>query len=399
MDLLDTARKAANGSAVTKATKRAPKIDIPVSSSYTPGSGPPLPKLHLQPPNDSEAYIIERILLPPAGVAKDGRPLPKRMTYIVGWKNQPAARLLVPVMDILDYVSPFVFEQWEYDMEAKLDERRALLEIQKKQGKKRPGRPPKPHSSKIEPSVVATAESDLRRPKSRAMSLSTPTKRKIQEIEEDIIEDEGILQNQLQVDSAMVSSSGNSDVNEPVADAPSGGLTQLYGTGKDDSESDDESVSLVMPQETPLMSRTTQATVEVEESWLRQPSTEAARPRNASTPNSATGLQAKASAKLVTPKVDSVASEEEEWTVKRLEDMNEYIVEGRGRVRYFKVLWEGNWSPDKNPTWEPEKNLPKALVKEYLKKKAIEEKLKRLKKPNDTPSSLKQTKLAWPAAL
>ncbi|KXJ91588.1 hypothetical protein Micbo1qcDRAFT_163362 [Microdochium bolleyi] len=36
----------------------------------------------------------------------------------------------------------------------------------------------------------------------------------------------------------------------------------------------------------------------------------------------------------------------------------------------FKVRWKGNWPPDQNPTWEPEENIDKPLVRKYLAKRA-----------------------------
>lgn len=61
--------------------------------------------------------------------------------------------------------------------------------------------------------------------------------------------------------------------------------------------------------------------------------------------------------------------EEEEWKVKRLEaDRYDYDANGN-LVRYFKVLWEGDWPPSENPTWEPEENISEDLKEEYLRRK------------------------------
>lgn len=57
-------------------------------------------------------------------------------------------------------------------------------------------------------------------------------------------------------------------------------------------------------------------------------------------------------------------------------------------MRYFQVLWEGDWPPEQNPSWEPEANLPPALVRNFMnkvKKKPAPQK----KKP------LKQSTLPW----
>lgn len=54
------------------------------------------------------------MLLPPAGLAADGNPLPMRMGYLVGWTDLPGASLVIPAVDLLEYVSPYAYEQFEY---------------------------------------------------------------------------------------------------------------------------------------------------------------------------------------------------------------------------------------------------------------------------------------------
>ncbi|KAL6862612.1 hypothetical protein ACO1O0_002848 [Amphichorda felina] len=160
---------------------------------YVPNSGPSLHRITLLPPQDSTAYIIERILLPPNEIAHDGKPRPKRMTYIVGWRDLPAATLLVPAMDILEYVSPRELENWESALEQELSEDRARLEEEKMkkisqpvvgiEKKKKRGRPPA--HAQIELAVAAELETDEDTPKSRlmggALSLSTPQKNRMKD--------------------------------------------------------------------------------------------------------------------------------------------------------------------------------------------------------------------------
>ncbi|KAM3503404.1 hypothetical protein MY10362_004228 [Beauveria mimosiformis] len=185
------------------------RITIPLPSrpaDYVPNSGPPLRRLALQPPADSTAYIDDRILLPPSGLAADGRPLPKRMKYIIGWRDLPAARLLVPAMDVLDYVSPHALEEWEYSMELELDVERARLAAERQALKAqqtllgradelpRPkvARPPLHHTS-IEAAVVAETEDgdgEQGRLRGGAMSLSTPKKRKMDDFLDGYTSDE-----------------------------------------------------------------------------------------------------------------------------------------------------------------------------------------------------------------
>lgn len=62
-------------------------------------------------------------------------------------------------------------------------------------------------------------------------------------------------------------------------------------------------------------------------------------------------------------------AEEEEWKVRRLEaDKYDYDANGN-LVRYFKVLWEGDWPASENPSWEPEENISEDLKEEYLRRK------------------------------
>ncbi|KAF7560343.1 hypothetical protein G7046_g3795 [Stylonectria norvegica] len=157
---------------------------------YVPGSGPALQPLGILPLRDSTAYILERLLLPSPGPAANGKPLPKRMAYLVGWHDLPAARMFVPAMQVLDYVSPQALEEWEWQMELELDEERPKLEAEAAQEltkpKKRRGRPPA--STQIEAAV--TAEPELQSAgsagwsKKGVMSITTPTKLRLEDYEE-----------------------------------------------------------------------------------------------------------------------------------------------------------------------------------------------------------------------
>ncbi|KAF5567811.1 hypothetical protein FPHYL_3024 [Fusarium phyllophilum] len=152
---------------------------------YVPGSGPPLQPISLLPPQDSTAYILERIILPSPGLAADGLPLPRRMTYIVSWTDLPAAQMLVPAMDILEYVSPRELEEWEFknteeQLEEETTEKRKTEAGQVAQPKRR-GRPPK-HST-IETAVVAVVEDDEAVPMKGAMTIKTPTKNRLRDFE------------------------------------------------------------------------------------------------------------------------------------------------------------------------------------------------------------------------
>ncbi|PNP75817.1 hypothetical protein FNYG_10895 [Fusarium nygamai] len=152
---------------------------------YVPGSGPPLQPISLLPPQDSTAYILERIILPSPGLAADGHPLPRRMTYIVSWTDLPAAQMLVPAMDILEYVSPRKLEEWEFkNTEEQLEEEtteKKKTEAGRVTQPQRRGRPPK-HST-IETAVVAVVEDDKAVPMKGAMTIKTPTKNRLKDFE------------------------------------------------------------------------------------------------------------------------------------------------------------------------------------------------------------------------
>ncbi|WAO85022.1 Hypothetical protein NCS54_00225500 [Fusarium falciforme] len=155
---------------------------------YVPGSGPPLQPISLLPPRDSTAYILDRIILPSPGLAADGKPLPRRMTYIVGWHDLPAARMLVPAMQILNYVSPQEVEEWGFNnMEEQMDSKKMAREkkeqaVDKSSKPKRRGRPPK--HSKIETAVVTEPESKTAAiPKKGVMTISAPKENRLADFE------------------------------------------------------------------------------------------------------------------------------------------------------------------------------------------------------------------------
>ncbi|KAM0294638.1 hypothetical protein ACHAQK_003864 [Fusarium lateritium] len=167
---------------------------------YVPGSGPPLQQIGLLPPKDSTAYILERIILPSPGLAADGQPLPRRMTYIVAWHDLPAAQMLVPVMDVLEYVSPRELEEWEY---ANTEEQMEHEKVETKQDvagdapkPKKRGRPPK--HSKIETAVVAVPDDEEPAvPKRGAMTINIPTKNRLRDFD-GLSDEEGSSSRQLQ---------------------------------------------------------------------------------------------------------------------------------------------------------------------------------------------------------
>ncbi|RDA88735.1 hypothetical protein CP532_4053 [Ophiocordyceps camponoti-leonardi (nom. inval.)] len=398
------------------------RLVVPLPSrplQYQPGSGPPLQRIRLLPPHDSTAYIVERILLPSPGPAPaDGKPLPRRMTYIVGWPDLPAARLLVPAMQILEYVSPRALEEWEANAELELDQDRRMIAEEKEKessGTQKKARPPA-HTD-IESAAVAETETDTQpRPKAPAMSLSTPKKARLEDFEGFTDYEEGSPSGQLARESAWQEDEGDEiRVRTDVRDAVATGWP-FPGEGEDDDGEDEvgeeeqeengggfttmnqrmpsrpaqfasasatQHSSLLSTQtltsggnlsqgtsggftpfnqnrrlySMPQASRPSGAPSEMTPTKTQQQS----KPRKKSTP-------AKKKAKAAPEAAPAVAQQEEDWVVKDIQDSQLYEVEGRGLVRYFKVLWEGNWPPDQNPTWEPEENIPPNLVRNYFKR-------------------------------
>ncbi|KAK1622301.1 hypothetical protein BDP81DRAFT_476498 [Colletotrichum phormii] len=98
--------------------------DLPTYRRYKPGTGPPLRPTTLAPPRDSTAYIRDEFFVPPA-LSDDGK---KRLQYVVGWTELPAARLVVDAERICDYVSPMAYEEWCAAKAEERDEEERRLE-------------------------------------------------------------------------------------------------------------------------------------------------------------------------------------------------------------------------------------------------------------------------------
>lgn len=170
------------------------RITVPLFSKpaeYVPGSGPPLRPISLLPTGDSTAYISERVLLPSPGPAANGRPLPKRMAYLIGWRDLRAASMLVPAMQVLEYVSPRTLEEFEARLEQEVDDEKEKLQNELRsnlaapQKKRKRGRPPA--HSQIKSAVVAEPVGAVTPTKPRhkkgVISLSTPQKSRLTDFE------------------------------------------------------------------------------------------------------------------------------------------------------------------------------------------------------------------------
>ncbi|KAK2612759.1 hypothetical protein QQS21_001210 [Conoideocrella luteorostrata] len=403
-------------------------VELKPRPRYAPGRGPALQPLRLLPPEESTVYIRERVLLDSPGLAEDGRPLPKRMTYIVGWRDLPAASLLVPAMQVLDYVSPRALEEFEDRFEAELDKQRQNNEktMGAKLGRKAKARPPA-HTDIEQATAIVAQDETLARPKTGAMSLSTPQKRKRADF--DGLSDEyDSPSNQLAREMfGHGSSRGNSA--DMFANADDG-VEERLGSQTTDTEtkvkpnefehskkmtpiplpphiigmldkqkplSEDESKKssvglqaddflapasrndLVPSIEGGTFSSGTGsslisgdngiATSPVTRGSTRELRGSTSTSRKRSSDSSKKPLPSKQSPKKRkhSPLVKQVIDSQATWEVERLEDSNVYDVEGRGFVRYFLVRWAGDWPPEQQTTWEPEEHIPREMVRAYMK--------------------------------
>ncbi|KAI1198738.1 hypothetical protein F5X97DRAFT_143854 [Nemania serpens] len=99
-------------------------VEIPLPSKprdYRPGDGPALAPLGVTLPDDTGAFIVDKRVLP--GKPINGE-LKLELYYIVGWPDLPAARVAIIATKILEYVSPWALEDWEYRLSLEKDEER-----------------------------------------------------------------------------------------------------------------------------------------------------------------------------------------------------------------------------------------------------------------------------------
>ncbi|CAI4216121.1 unnamed protein product [Parascedosporium putredinis] len=378
----------------------------------------------LLPPDDSTAYIIDQEMQARPGVASDGKMFPLCRGYWIGWRDLAGASIFVPADRVLDYVSPYTLEQFEYvQWKALREERRAEEEEERylnlngngpaqttkaagvpkvlatgggKGGARRPGRPPKhgPGPSRKEAEAIpvddAAIEEEIRKrskdqPREVGPSLSTPQKPRM-----------------LALAASAAAASGESE------DAAL--YKQLYGETPSEAslyESEDEPRGsafgaprlsrahlpggvrpalmshLRLRRNLPVLLRrlllgnpTTSATPSGRHRASAKATPSTSRKRRAdqrTTPPSAPTSKPQHSPAKSTQPASTVYAEpppepsDVQYEVKRIEGVEDFVVNGRV-VPYYLVRWEGDWPPEQNPTWEPEENLPPTLVRKFLSK-------------------------------
>ncbi|KAJ0269019.1 hypothetical protein COL940_012847 [Colletotrichum noveboracense] len=389
--------------------------DIATYRPYTPGTGPPLRPITLVPVRDSTAYIRDEFFVPPP-LSQDGK---KRLQYVVGWSDLPAARLVVDAERVADYVSPAAYEDWCAARAAERDEEerrreeeenvRAVAEAEAREGgmlvlrngvKDTPGKDvvtgKRKRRTKAE-LAAARAETPVEgdgkrkpgRPKKGAPSLSTPSKARLEEFRELETEVEGGTETP--DDEKAIFRQLNGD--EPVSAADS-----LAEEEYDSREEEAMPMSLEPPVKKrrrispgPALSRLLPG-IETDSGRSTPfdssrgatsspalppllPTSQAARPPPQTFPPvpqaSATyDSTPPAGAKKITPIQPPIQPKHRDelsdvYEVLRLEGLQIRHVRGKP-VRYFAVRWKGNWPPDQNPTWEPESNIPRYMTKKYL---------------------------------
>ncbi|POS78059.1 chromodomain protein-2 [Diaporthe helianthi] len=198
----------------TKKTKPTLQFHIPIhpqAPKYRPGSGPPPPRPNLRPVHDSNAFIVDKVVLPRGHFHPDSGTPQRRCYYIIGWPDLPAARPVVDASKVLEYVSPRTLEDWEYqDALRREEERERAREAEEAEAralakgkavatavgaglqpgvKRRLGRPPKARMMMIEPPPepeLNSEQEELIHKRMRGPSLSTPQKSRIAQLEAEV---------------------------------------------------------------------------------------------------------------------------------------------------------------------------------------------------------------------
>lgn len=378
--------------------------------------GPALAPLRIALKNDSTAYIAGKEVWP---TIADSGGVKLQLHYIVKWTDLPAASVLVDAHELLDYVSPRTLEDYEYQLSLERDTReeeykekaakaseakRAAVEESKHQalqpkaattdtstgtssatpatGQKKRGRPSK--ADILARQKTTKSEVEVRSPmlpsgtNTSGPSLSTPRKTL------------GMVADQLALDEDFEGEHGPND--EATAQQPSFDSTMLNAlVGKYSQRpslvaksphrfsahpTSTGKITNPLRQDSQRFGRVASAggftPAACSAGKWPSPSPSPSRGPVGSPETPSSSKKAPASSRKRKRKEANkaeITSDEAVWIVKRLEADTMLEVDGKMQ-RCFQVKWEGNWPPDQSPTWEPEINLPKELVRQYLKKAA-----------------------------
>lgn len=183
----------------TKRPRPSLRFDIPIGTSPLPfdPAGRPPPRVNLQATKDTDAYIVDKIVLPLEPFTEPGDPRQRRLYYIIAWPDLRAARPVVDATKILDYVSSRELEEWEYgDLLRRVDEKQradaeaaASTQAGVPGEKKKPGRKPKnAMRAQIRPPTpeLDSEEEEILARKKQGPSLSTPQKGRRLQLESEL---------------------------------------------------------------------------------------------------------------------------------------------------------------------------------------------------------------------
>lgn len=428
------------------------RIEIPVPSKprpYRPGDGPALVPITLSLKNDTDAFVIDKRVLPGKSVHGE---LKLEMYYVVGWPDLPAARVVIDAKHIYDYVSPRTLEDFEYKLTLEREDEELRREAKKARQKAKaaakalppPSTPPASTTPRItkaltqetnkkkrgrpskadllarkmaqQTSVDENAEVSLPPMSTSGPSLSTPKKKRLavvaasevdtdgpegaQEENEDL-EDEAdpgeAIFKQLYSEASAAGRSREGTAKSIEIEIPSRAVYQAASPQKPTLGGSKQSTP-VHPRPQPRINQNRSAsgprTAPVQKTTLQNygftpagrssgkwPTYGPSPDPNASASNAkaepaatagdtpTAGGNSNSSAKPPRKRKRAV-SDQNLWEVKRLEDDRVEEASDGTRRRFFKVRWKGHWPPDENPTWEPEENILRKLVRDYLRRKA-----------------------------
>lgn len=180
------------------------QFEIPIRPPlrFDAGDRPP-PRVDLQLRNDTDAFIVDKVVLPLEPFSEPGDPRQRRVYYIIAWPDLHAARPAVDATKVLDYVSPRELEEWEYrDLLRRVEEKEsaeaeAAADINRagaagatvSREKKKPGRKPKnAMRAQIRPPTpqLDSEEEEMLARKKQGPSLSTPHKSRVLQLESEL---------------------------------------------------------------------------------------------------------------------------------------------------------------------------------------------------------------------
>lgn len=180
------------------------RFEIPILPPlrFDPGGRPP-PRVELQLQKDTDAFIVDKVVLPLEPFTELGDPRQRRVYYIIAWPDLRAARPVVDATKVLDYVSPRELEEWEYrdllrrvkvEEDAEAEAAAALKKVSVAGAaipgeKKKPGRKPKnAMRAQIRPPTpeLDSEEEQILARKKQGPSLSTPQKSRVLRLESEL---------------------------------------------------------------------------------------------------------------------------------------------------------------------------------------------------------------------